>query len=90
MSYGILALILALVFAVATAKAASDKGRSPALWFVAGALLPGAALVVALFLEEYHSFKTCPNCARRVNPETRVCGLCSYEFIAHDDFRAAL
>jgi hypothetical protein len=80
--------ILALIFAVATAKAASNKGRSPALWFVAGGLLPGVALVVALFLDEYHSFKTCPNCARRVNPEARVCGFCSYEFIAH--FRSAL
>jgi hypothetical protein len=30
-AYSILALILALVFAAATAKAASDKGRSPAL-----------------------------------------------------------
>jgi hypothetical protein len=53
--------ILALIFAVATGNAASDKGRSPALWFVAGALLPGAALVVALlFLEERRLFKTCP------------------------------
>jgi hypothetical protein len=80
--------ILALIFAVATAKAASDKGVSPALWFVAGALLPGVALVVVLFLEEYHSFKTCPNCARRVNPEARVCRFCSYELIA--DFRSRL
>ena len=89
MSYGILALILALVFAVATAKAASDKGRSPVFWFVAGALLSGVALVVALFLDD-HPFKKCPNCARRVNSEASVCGFCSYEFIAHDDFRAAL
>ena len=87
-AYSILALILALVFAVATAKAASDKGRGPALWFVAGALLPGVALVVALFLDEVHSFKTCPNCARRVNSAASVCGFCSYEFIAH--FRSAL
>jgi len=87
-AYIILALIFALVFAVATVKAASDKGRSPVFWFVAGALLPGVALVVALFLEEHRSFKTCPNCARRVNPEARVCGFCSYEFIAH--FRSAL
>jgi hypothetical protein len=86
-AYGILALILALVFALATANAAKDKGRSPALWFVAGALLPGVALVVALFLEERHSFKTCPNCTRRVNPEARVCEFCSYGFIAH--FRSA-
>jgi hypothetical protein len=46
-AYSILALILALVFAAATAKTVSDKGRSPALWFVAGALLPGFALIVA-------------------------------------------
>ena len=82
--------ILALIFAVATAKAASNKGRSPALWFVAGALLPGVALVVALFLEEYRPFKTCPNCARRVNPDARVCRFCGYELITHDDFRAGL
>jgi hypothetical protein len=82
--------ILALIFAMATAKAASNKGRSPALWFVAGALLPGIALIVALFLEEYRPFKTCPNCARQVNSEAHVCGFCSYEFIMHDDFRAGL
>jgi hypothetical protein len=75
--------ILALIFAVATAKAASNKGLSPALWFIAGALLPGIALIVVLFLEEYRSFKTCPNCARRVNPEARVCGFCGYELIEH-------
>jgi hypothetical protein len=80
--------ILALIFAVATAKAASNKRRSPALWFVAGALLPGIALIVALFLEEYRSFKTCPDCARQVNPEARVCRFCSYELIA--DFRSRL
>ena len=82
--------ILALIFAVATAKAASNKRRSPALWFVAGALLPGVALVVVLFLEEYRSFKTCSNCARRVNPDARVCRFCGYELITYDDFRAAL
>ena len=69
--------ILALIFAVATAKAASNKGRSPGFWFIAGGLLPGVALVVALFLDEYHSLKTCPNCARRVNPEALVCS-CGY------------
>jgi hypothetical protein len=89
-AYGILALILVLVFAAATAKVARDKGASPALWFVAGALLPGIALIVALFLEEYRSFKTCPDCARQVNPEARVCRFCGYEFITYDDFRAAL
>ena len=89
-AYSILALILDLVFAVATAKAASNKGRSPALWFVAGALLPGVALIVALFLEEYPSFKPCPTCKRRVNIEARVCGLCGYEFFDDDDLDAAL
>ena len=89
-AYSILALILALVFAAATAKTASDKGRSPALWFVAGALLPGIALIVALFLEEYRSFKTCLNCARGVNPYAHVCRFFGYELITYDDFRAAL
>jgi ribosomal protein L40E len=87
-AYSILALILVLVFAATTAKVASDKGASPALWFVAGALLPGIALIVALFLEEYRSFKTCPNCARRVNPDARVCRSCGYELITH--FRSVL
>ena len=82
--------ILALIFAVATAKAASNKGRNPAVWFIAGALLPGIALIVALFLEEYPSFKMCPNCKRRVNPEARVCGFCGYEFFDDDDLDAAL
>jgi hypothetical protein len=89
-AYSILALILALVFAVATAKTASDKGRSPALWFVAGMLLPGIALIVALFLEEYPSFKTCPTCKRQVNIEALVCGFCGYEFFDDDDLDAAL
>jgi hypothetical protein len=82
-AYSILALILALVFAAATAKVASDKGTSPALWFVVGALLPGIALIVALFLEEHRSSKTCPDCARRLTPEAAVCVFCGYEFIEH-------
>jgi RNA polymerase subunit RPABC4/transcription elongation factor Spt4 len=45
---------------------------------------------VVLFLEEYRSFKACPNCARRVNPDARVCRFCGYELITYDDFRTAL
>jgi hypothetical protein len=89
-AYSIVALILDLVFAVATAKTASNKGRSPAVWFGAGALLPGVALIVALFLEEYPSFKTCPTCKRQVNIEARVCRFCGYEFFDDDDLDAAL
>jgi uncharacterized membrane protein len=58
----ILAAILVLVLAASTAKAASDKGCSATLWFIAGVLLPGLALVVALFLDE-QSVKECPRCA---------------------------
>ena len=44
-AFGILAVILVLFLAAATAKAASDKGCSATLWFIAGVLLPGVALV---------------------------------------------
>ena len=50
--YVLLAVILVLVLAAATAKAASDKGCSATVCFIAGVLLPGLALVVALFLDE--------------------------------------
>jgi membrane protein YdbS with pleckstrin-like domain len=62
--FGILAVILVLVLAAATAKAARDKGGSATLWFIAGVLLPGLALIVALFLDE-QSVKKCPRCVRR-------------------------
>jgi hypothetical protein len=60
-AYAFLALILAVVFAVATAKTASDEDRSPALRFVAGGVVgPGT-----------------PNCrvfspnSRRIEPHAR-------------------
>jgi hypothetical protein len=77
--YGIGGLILVLLLATATAKAASDKGASAAVWFVAGALLPGIALVVALFLDD-QSVKECPRCKRRVDRTARLCGFCGQQF----------
>jgi len=83
---GILAVILVLFLAAATAKAASDEGYSATLWFIAGVLLPGLALVVALFLDE-QSVKECPRCVRRVDPRARICGYCGHDFTARGDFR---
>jgi hypothetical protein len=82
----ILAAILVLVLAVSTAKAASDKGCSATLWFIAGVLLPGLALVVALFLDE-QSVKECPRCVRRIDPGARICGYCGHDFTAHGQLR---
>jgi membrane protein YdbS with pleckstrin-like domain len=87
----ILAVILVLVLAASTAKAASDKGCSATLWFTAGVLLPGLALVVALFLDE-QSVKECPRCVRRIDSSARICGYCGHDFTAHgqlhvDNFR---
>ena len=76
---GVLALILLVFLAAATAKAASDKGASAMLWFIAGLLLPGIALVVALFLDD-QSFRECPRCARRVDRAARLCGGCGHQF----------
>jgi Uncharacterised protein family UPF0547 len=85
-AYVILAVILVLFLAAATAKAASDKGSNPTLWFIAGALLPGLALVVALFLDE-ESVKECPSCLRRVNGDARVCSYCGHDFAARGNLR---
>jgi hypothetical protein len=87
----ILAAILVLVLAASTAKAASDKGCSATLWFIAGVLLPGVALVVALFLDE-QLVKECPRCVRRIDRGARICGYCGHDFTAHsqlpvDNFR---
>ncbi len=84
--FGLLALIIDLILATATAKVASDKGSNAGVWFIAGALLPGVALVVALFLDE-QLFKECPRCAKRVKRAARVCGFCSYHFTPRDDLR---
>jgi sterol desaturase/sphingolipid hydroxylase (fatty acid hydroxylase superfamily) len=84
--YSILALILVLFLAAATAKAASDNGYSATLWFIAGVLLPGLALVLALFLDE-QSFKECPRCVRRVDPGARICGYCGHDFTARGRLR---
>ena len=82
----ILAVILVLVLAASTAKAASDKGCSATLWFIAGVLLPGLALVVALFLDE-HSVKECPRCVRRISRDARMCSYCGHDFTARENFR---
>jgi hypothetical protein len=81
----ILAVILVLVLAASTARAASDKGCSATVWFIAGVLLPGLALVVALFLDE-QSVKECPRCVRRVDPGARICGYCGHDFTARGQF----
>jgi hypothetical protein len=90
-AFGILAVILVFVLAASTAKTASDKGCSATLWFIAGVLLPGLALVVALFLDE-QSVKECPRCVRRVDSGARICGYCGHDFTARgqlhvDNFR---
>ena len=84
--YVLLAVILVLFLAGATAKAASDKGGNATLWFIAGLLLPGLALVVALFLDE-QLYKECPRCARRISQNDRICAYCGHDFTARGDFR---
>jgi hypothetical protein len=84
--FGILAVILVLVLAAAIAKAARDKGCSATLWFIAGVLLPGLALIVALFLDE-QSVKKCPRCMRPVEPGARICGYCGHDFNARGQLR---
>jgi hypothetical protein len=76
---GVVALVLVLFLAVATAKAASDRGANAKAWFIAGLLLPGIALVVALFLDD-QSVKECPRCIRRVDGAARICGFCGHNF----------
>jgi Uncharacterised protein family UPF0547 len=79
-------VILVLFLAGVTAKVASDKGGSATIWFVAGVLLPGIALVVALFLDE-QLFKECPRCVRRVDTNARICGYCGHDFTSRDQLR---
>ena len=76
---GLLALILVLFLAAATAKTAKDKGANAKVWFLAGLLVPGIALVVALFLDD-QSVKECPRCIRRVDGAARICGFCGHQF----------
>jgi hypothetical protein len=84
--YLILTVILVLFLASATAKTASDKGYSATHWFIAGVLLPGIALVVALFLDE-QLVKECPRCVRRVDSNARICGYCGHDFVARGNLR---
>jgi hypothetical protein len=84
--YVLLAVILVLFLATATAKAGSDKGSSATLWFIAGLLLPGLALVVALFLDE-QLVKECPRCVRRIDSGARICGYCGHDFTARGQLR---
>jgi hypothetical protein len=85
-AYGVLALILVVFLAVATAKAGSEKGGNAVLWFIVGLLVPGLALVVALFLDD-PPIKDCPRCAKRVRRDARICGYCSYQFTVRDNLR---
>lgn len=84
--FGILAVILVFFLAAVTAKAASDKGYSATLWFIASVLLPGVALVVALFLDE-RLVKECPECVRRISRDARICSYCGHDFTARENFR---
>lgn len=85
-AFVLLAVILVLFLAASTAKAASDKGCSATLWFIAGVLLPGLALVVALFLDE-QLVKECPRCLHRVNHDARICSYCGHDFAARGHLR---
>jgi hypothetical protein len=85
-AYVLLAVILVVFLAWATAKTARDKGGSAMHWFIAGILLPGLALVIALFLDE-HLVKECPRCVRRIDSHARICGYCGHEFVAHGSLR---
>jgi Uncharacterised protein family UPF0547 len=85
-AYVLLAVILVLFLAGATAKAANEKGYSATHWFIAGVLLPGIALVVALFLDE-QLLKECPRCVRRIDSNARVCGYCGHDFVARGNLR---
>lgn len=80
-AYVLLAVILVLFLAGTTAKTARDKGGSAMHWFIAGVLLPGLALVIALFLDEQLA-RECPRCVRRVDSHDRICGYCGHEFAA--------
>jgi hypothetical protein len=84
--YLLLAVILVLLLAAATAKTARDKGASAMHWFIAGILLPGLALVIALFLDE-NLVKECPRCVRRVDSHARICGYCGHDFVARGSLR---
>jgi hypothetical protein len=84
--YALLAVILVLVLATATAKTARDKGARAMHWFIAGILLPGLALVIALFLDE-HLVKECPRCVRQVDTHARICGYCGHEFVSGGSLR---
>ena len=84
--YLLLAVILVLFLAAATAKTAREKGASAMHWFIAGILLPGLALVIALFLDE-HFVKECPRCVRQVDSQARICGYCGHEFVARASLR---
>jgi len=83
LAFVVLAVILVFFLAKATAKVASNKGGKAELWFMAGILLPGLALVLALFLDEQLT-KECPRCIRRVHSTARICGYCGHNFAANE------
>jgi steroid 5-alpha reductase family enzyme len=60
LAFIVLAVILIFFLAEATAKVASNKGGKAGPWFIAGILLPGLALVLALLLDEQQLTKECP------------------------------
>ena len=81
-----MALLISGAFTVyrlaeATAKIAGNKGANANIWFVTGILLPGVALVLALFLDDQMmKQKGCPTCCRRVDQLARICGYCGHDF----------
>ena len=73
--------VLWISFAVVAATVARLKGRKMVQWLLYGLLLSPVAVVHALFARPVKSTAkrdshVCPNCARQIRAESRVCRHC--------------
>ena len=74
---GLFFVLVAIICAMASYSIAKSKNRNPKAWFFAG-LLPIVGLFILLLLPAIG--KKCPQCAEFVQPNARVCRICSYQF----------
>ena len=80
------AVLILLVFGVATAIVGRSKGSSFWIWFMVGTVLPGIGLIAATLYryEKDDPLRRCPRCGHVHRIEVQVCRYCGEDLFLPD------